>query len=84
MYCDIYRVSLTLFKAVYYLLYFIPLRCEILCVVVSCGCSSLFSFIDNSVFSVFLDWTSVVYCRFKEYGKVGSSQLVSERGLVII
>ena len=39
---------------------------------------SSISFIDNSVFLCFSDRTSVVYCRFKGYGKVGSSQLVSE------
>ena len=46
-----------------------------------CSCCSVLSsisFIDNSVFLCFSDRTSVVYCRFKGYGKVGSSQLVSE------
>ena len=40
--------------------------------------SIFYFFIDNSVFLCFSDRTSVVYCRFKGYGKVGSSQLVSE------
>ena len=39
---------------------------------------SSISFIDNSVFLCFSDRTSMVYCRFKGYGKAGSSQLVSE------
>ena len=46
----VYRVSLTLFKAVYSLLYFIPLRCEILCVLLVRVVLVYFSFIDNSVF----------------------------------
>ena len=83
MYCHIYRVGLTLFKAV--IIYYILFRCDVrFCVLGRLFLFILFfllssiSFINNSVFLCFLDRTSMVYCRFKGYGKVGSSQLVSE------